>query len=260
MDEVLLELPGYHTFDLDSAIQIPAGEDFYVQIKYDSNDPNDIWPIAVEDTIDGYAQPELETGKYWIAPDPNIWPTAWYPVGVGTSYHYDLCIKAYAHELFNISGTVKYDDTLQTALENVKIYLMSNDSCCVDSTQSNADGSYAFSGLRSGNYHLEAATDLSFGGVNSTDALAVSLHHGNVPGFALEGAALLAADANNDAVVDSLDAELIQNRSIMIIENFPASELVFFDDEVMVNGADALKDLTVLFRGDVNGSRFWDEN
>lgn len=259
-DETLLELPGYHTFDLDSAIHIPAGEDFYVQIKYDSNDPEDIWPIAVEDTIGGYAQPELESGKYWIAPDPDTWPTAWYGVGVGTPYHYDLCIKAYAHELYNISGTVKYDDTLQTALGNVKIYLVDSDSCCVDSTMSAADGSYAFSGLRSGKYNLEASTGLAWGGVNSTDALAVSLHQNNVPGFTLDGAALIAADANVDAVVDSLDADLIQKRSILIVDSLPAPNLVVFNGEVTVEGADAVNDLKVLFRGDVNGSRFWEED
>lgn len=260
MDEVLLELPGYHTFDLDSAIQIPAGEDFYVQIKYDSNDPEDIWPIAVEDTIDGYARPALESGKYWIAPDPGIWPTAWYDVGVGTPYHYDLCIKAYAHELYNISGKVKYDDTLQTALENVKVFLMDSDSCCVDSTLSAANGSYAFSGLRSGNYHLKVTTDLTIGGINSTDALATGLHYNNVPGFTLEGTALLAADANGDTMVDSVDVALVQERSIMIIDSFPASDLVSFGGEVTVDGADAVKDLKVLLRGDVNGSRFLEQD
>lgn len=258
MSEIQLELPGYYTFDLDSAIRIPAGEDFYVQIKYDSNDPDDIWPIAVEDTIDGYAQPELESGKFWIAPDPDTWPTYWYQVGVGTPYHYDLCIKAYAHEMYNISGTVTYDDTLQTALEDVKIYLMTSDSCCIDSTVSAADGSYGFSGVRSGNYQMQVSTAIPVGGINSTDALAATLHYYTVPGFTLQGAALLAADANGDAVVDSLDADLIQKRSILITDSFPATDLVVFDPEVTVEGADAVKDLKVLFRGDVNGSRFWE--
>lgn len=258
MGETQLELPGYYTFNLDSAIRIPAGEDFYVQIKYDSNDPGDIWPIAVEDTITGYAQPELESGKFWIAPNPDTWPTYWYQVGVGTPYLYDLCIKAYAHEMYNISGIVTYDDTLQTALENVKIYLMSSDSCCIDSTMSAADGSYTFTGLRSGNYQMQVSTDIPVGGINSTDALAATLHYNNVPGFTLQGAALLAADVNGDSVVDSLDTGLIQKRSILITNSFPAPALVFYDHEVMVEGADAVKDLKVLFRGDVNGSRFWE--
>ncbi len=94
--ETIVGLPGYYTFDLDSTINIPHGEDFYVQIRYDSNDPTDFWPIPVEDTIKGYAEPEIETGKFWINPNPTTWPTAWYPVGHNTPYKYDLCIKAYA--------------------------------------------------------------------------------------------------------------------------------------------------------------------
>jgi len=99
MDETINGLPGYYTFDLDSAILIPAGDDFYVQVKYDSNDPTDFWPIAIEDTIDDYAEPEIETGKCWIAPNPDLWPTYWYQIGQNTPYHYDLCIKAYAEIL-----------------------------------------------------------------------------------------------------------------------------------------------------------------
>jgi C1A family cysteine protease len=99
-DEVICDLPGYYTFDLDSALVIPAGEDFYVQIKYDANDPDQKWPIAIEDTIAGYSKPEIETGKFWIAANPEIWPDYWYQVGHNTAYHYDLCIKAYAENLF----------------------------------------------------------------------------------------------------------------------------------------------------------------
>ncbi len=99
-DEVICELPGYYTFDLDSSLVIPAGEDFYVQIKYDSNDPADQWPISIEDAIAGYSNPQLEAGKCWIAPDPVTWPTYWYAVGSNTSYKYDLCIKAYAENLY----------------------------------------------------------------------------------------------------------------------------------------------------------------
>jgi C1A family cysteine protease len=99
MDEVICELPGYYTLDLDSTVFIPEGMDFYVQIKYDSKNAANKWPVSVEDTIPTYSMPQLETGKYWIAPNPEIWPEAWYQVGHGTPFHYDLCIKAYAKKL-----------------------------------------------------------------------------------------------------------------------------------------------------------------
>ncbi len=98
--ETINGLPGYYTFNLDSTINIPAGEDFYVQIKYDSNDPTMLTPVPIEDTIVGvgweYAKPEIETGKFWVGPNPELWPTYWYAVGHNTPRGYDLCIKAYA--------------------------------------------------------------------------------------------------------------------------------------------------------------------
>ncbi len=99
MDETIVGLPGYYTFDLDSTVFIASGQDFYIQLKYDSNDPAHIWPMSVEDTVAGYAMPEIETGKFWISPDPTIWPTTWYPIGHNTVSHYDLCIKAYTEKI-----------------------------------------------------------------------------------------------------------------------------------------------------------------
>ncbi|MBE0661485.1 MAG: T9SS type A sorting domain-containing protein [Bacteroidales bacterium] len=94
-EEEVLELPGYYTFNLDSAILIPAGQDFYVQVKYNSNHPELLYPVPIEDTIAGYSMPEIETGKYWINPDPVEYPDGWFQLGHGTDFHYDLCIKAY---------------------------------------------------------------------------------------------------------------------------------------------------------------------
>ncbi|MBE0640121.1 MAG: T9SS type A sorting domain-containing protein [Bacteroidales bacterium] len=99
MDEVICDLPGYYTFDLDSTICIPEGKSFYVQIKYDSKNADNKWPIPIEDTIPTYSMPQIETGKYWVAPNPEIWPAAWYQAGHGTGLNYDLCIKTYAKQM-----------------------------------------------------------------------------------------------------------------------------------------------------------------
>jgi hypothetical protein len=96
---VICELPGYYTFELDSTVIITEGTEFFVQIKYDSKNTENKWPIAVEDTIATYSMPHIETGKFWVAPNPEIWPTAWYQVGHGTAFSYDLCIKAYSKQL-----------------------------------------------------------------------------------------------------------------------------------------------------------------
>lgn len=98
-DEVICDLPGYYTFDLDSSLFIPEGKTFYVQIRYDSKNVTNKWPISIEDTIATYSKPYIETGKFWVAPNPEIWPTAWYQTGHGTTLNYDLCIKAYSNQM-----------------------------------------------------------------------------------------------------------------------------------------------------------------
>jgi C1A family cysteine protease len=254
MDEVICEMPGYYTFDLDSTVIIPAGEDFYIQVKYDSNNPDDSWPIAVEDTIATYAMPEIETGKYWIGPDPEQWPTAWYPVGHNTDYHYDLCIKAYAHDLSNLSGIVIYADTENTSLQNIDLVLKDEEGNIIDETTTGTDGSYSFGMIRSGNYFVEIGGGLEWGGVNSTDALLVGLHQIPQKGHTLGGIYLLAADVNGDDFVDQTDEVLIQQRTISIIDEFPASDLVYSQSIVTVEGAATNYNIRVLCRGDVNAS------
>ena len=96
-DEVQLDLPGYYTFDLESPAFLPSGQNFYVQVKYNSNNPELRWPVPIEDTIAGYSMPVIETGKFWINPDPVTYPEGWFQLGHGTNFHYDLCIKAYAN-------------------------------------------------------------------------------------------------------------------------------------------------------------------
>jgi len=161
-DEVICELPGYYTFDLDSALVIPAGEDFYVQLKYNSYNPDDTWPISLEDTITGYAMPEIETGKFWISPDPETWPTTWYPMGHGTDYPYDLCIKAYAHNMSELSGIVAYANNENTTLPNVVLFLKDEEGNTVDETLTGPDGSYSFPALRTSNYLIEIGSGLDW--------------------------------------------------------------------------------------------------
>jgi len=81
--------PGYYTFSLSSPLELNSGDDIYVKVKY--NCPGENYPIPVETAIDGYANPTIETGKFWVSCDGNSW-TAF---GSGTDYEYNLCIKAY---------------------------------------------------------------------------------------------------------------------------------------------------------------------
>ena len=253
-NETILGLPGYYTIQLDSAIQIPAGDDFYIQVKYNSNSPDDVWPIAIEDTISGYALPEIETGKYWIAPDPTTWPTAWYQTGHNTYYHYDLCIKAYTHQLYQVSGSVLYDNEILSPIAGIQLYLKDNGDAIIDSTLSDATGNYIFSGLRGGEYTIEACSGPTLGGINATDALAVSLHVNQQQGFILEGLPYQAADVNADDTINENDALLIDQKTVGILDDFPAGNIVCDSPGFSINGNDAEVNIKILSVGDVNQS------
>jgi C1A family cysteine protease len=81
--------PGYYTFSLSSPLELNSGDDIYVKVIY--NCPGEKYPVPIETAIDGYANPTIETGKFWVSCNGNSW-TAF---GGGTEYEYDLCIKAY---------------------------------------------------------------------------------------------------------------------------------------------------------------------
>ncbi len=77
------DLPGYYTFDLPTPIDIEAGDDFFVKVKYQT--PQFNYPIPSD-----YKAP-VETNKCWISHDGE----SWIAMGKGTSYVADLTIKAY---------------------------------------------------------------------------------------------------------------------------------------------------------------------
>ena len=82
------DYPGYYTFNLPSPVTINNGNDFYVKVKYTA--PGEDLPIPVEQ-VTSYANPDIETGKYWVSANGSSWS----PIGKGTAWEVDLCIKAY---------------------------------------------------------------------------------------------------------------------------------------------------------------------
>ena len=98
--EKYVEFPGYSTIQLPNFVSINQGEDFYIQVKY--NSPGEEFPISVEGFDEGYTAPDLETGKCWSRSESGTWE-AW---GQGTDNLMDLCIKAYAHDLTKLNLTV----------------------------------------------------------------------------------------------------------------------------------------------------------
>jgi len=92
-----VEFPGYGTIPLLNPLKIKEGEDFYIQVKW--NSPGEDFPISVEGFDDGYTAPDLETGKCWSRHENGPWE-AW---GADTENLMDICIKVYTHETTKVN-------------------------------------------------------------------------------------------------------------------------------------------------------------
>ncbi len=73
-----------------------------------------------------------------------------------------------------LNGHLFYYNTPPTSLSNVSITLTETSPSYSQSTITQSDGSFAFTGLCAGTYTIEASTTRSAGGVNATDAAQVN--------------------------------------------------------------------------------------
>ncbi len=151
-----------------------------------------------------------------------------------------------------ISGYLTYQNTAQTPLSNTVIRLLLNGTVVsVDTTAS--DGAFSLPFSQAGNYTFEYSCPLSWGGVNSTDALEVLKHFVNM--IQLQGLALSAADVDASQFVNAADALSIQKRFVGLLANFAGGNWKFSHSglNIPTPGQYSLL-IKGLCAGDVNGS------
>jgi hypothetical protein len=103
-----------------------------------------------------------------------------------------------------------------------------------------------------GEYYLVGRTTKPWGGVNGSDALAITRHFtGATP---LTGLRLKAADVNGSNTINSLDALTANRRFSGGISSFNVGNWVYETQSVVWNGTPINKNLKALAYGDVNGS------
>lgn len=83
--------PGFYTFPLNNQISAQAGEVFFVKVKYTT--PGYEWPIPIEEFIDTYADPMIESDVAWVSEDGQA--GNWEKIGANTVDVMDLCINVY---------------------------------------------------------------------------------------------------------------------------------------------------------------------
>ncbi|MBM3411180.1 MAG: hypothetical protein FJY18_06080, partial [Bacteroidetes bacterium] len=153
-----------------------------------------------------------------------------------------------------IAGFVRYGNTAQTPLSNVKVTLWNtSNNTPVDSLTTDASGAYSFT-PGPGSFEVRSSTSRTPGGWNATGALAIGRHYANVN--PLQGLYLSAADVTANSQVNASDALQVLLRYLTVTNSFAAGSWVFEKPSVtIVQGATVPAfNITGLSVGDVRGA------
>jgi hypothetical protein len=152
-----------------------------------------------------------------------------------------------------IAGNLVYANPAQNPMTNTVIILKQNGTEIARDT-TDAQGQFNLGNRPPGTYTMEYQTNKLWGGVNSTDALAINRHFAVVT--LLSGIYAQAADVNASNSVNSTDALTTARRFSNIISNIPAGNWFFETGSLNLISGNLYNNLqlrAVTF-GDVNGS------
>ncbi len=158
---------------------------------------------------------------------------------------------------YTISGTFKYNNTAETPLDSVWVYLKQNGST-IKTARTDLTGSYAFYNVFTGTYTVSAVTSKPWNGVNALDATKVSRHVAGLEILPI-GVRQDAADVNLSYTINALDATKIKRRVANLDNSFARGDW-WFDkvtvggDTVIVGTTNVTYNFYGLAVGDVNGS------
>jgi len=150
-----------------------------------------------------------------------------------------------------MGGTVKYSSAGAFPMMNAGLVVKDFGNATINSTTANGSGIYALPSMASGNYKM-TVTPTVWGGVNSTDALAILNHFAQT--IPISGIKLAAADVNFSHSVNGTDALLVLKRFANQISTFPAGDYLYNYDTVIINGSNVTGNIELLCFGDVNAS------
>ncbi len=169
-------------------------------------------------------------------------------------FMYDAMAGQAAPSGFTLSGTVKYANTAQTAMNNCTVKLKDASNTVVATTTTNTAGEYSFSGVANGNYTLEITTTKAWGGVNVADMLQLRTRLSTGASY-LNAIKTKAADVNSSGTINVADAlQFRQKLSGGAATGWTAPNYVFDPVGVTINGAGQILNVLSLCSGDINGS------
>jgi hypothetical protein len=160
--------------------------------------------------------------------------------------------KIIVQNLYSISGTVLYNNSSKSKINNVKV-TVNGPGNFQQTINTDTNGTFTFTGLNSGTYTVNLSKSNGWSGVNSTDALLTLRNFANLASF--DSLQVLAGDVNNDNIVNSTDALLIIKRFTGLISSFTRQDWIFSPAAIIVNlNQDAVLNINAIVTGDVNKS------
>ncbi|MEI7982089.1 MAG: dockerin type I domain-containing protein, partial [Bacteroidota bacterium] len=126
---------------------------------------------------------------------------------------------------YKVSGNFVYNNSANTALDNLKVYLKLN-SVKLDSAVTNSAGHYEFSVVQDNIYTLEGSTAKPWTGINGTDALKIQRHFAGIEIFT-EPVRLKAADVNLSYSINGTDALKVKRRFAGLDNSFARGDWTF---------------------------------
>jgi len=165
-----------------------------------------------------------------------------------SSFYSDVAIDDVSILGPGIVGQAVYANAASTPLGGVQVDIPA----FALTTTSDDAGVFGFMPVGTGTYNLVGSSTEESGGINTTDALWAARHFVSLS--TLTGLPLAAADVNGDAIVNAMDAQLIQQYYVGMINTFAAGMWQFDNPSVTVAGDVANVTLTGIATGDVNAS------
>jgi len=153
--------------------------------------------------------------------------------------------------LYSFSGNISYDNTSSSPLKNVTVKLK-NSSGQEFTAVSDANGNYQITNLGVGTYDLSLSKTGSWGGSDATDALLSVRYYLNLT--TLDTLPRLAADVDNNGLINAADALLMVRRYAGLITTFSVPDWIFDSQNITIEITDknVVKNMRGIAAGDVN--------
>jgi hypothetical protein len=156
-------------------------------------------------------------------------------------------------KIFSVNGYLTYNNTSNSALRGVKIYLKNTLNVTLDSTVTNNSGYFQFSNLANGKYKLLASTDKNPGGMDLADALMINKYYIKLYNTS-DTLKITSADVTSNKKVSPDDAFAINRFYIKLINSFPAGKWVFAKPVFVIDCENTSVNFKGICVGDFNAS------